>query len=336
MSSEINIKSAVLHILDNNVTMPVLSDKEMELDNDTLSFLENIINKAFNDDNLKNAKFSYESAIEELFLQLTKKDLTFIDFTKKIAGDLFSLMLSNPGISGADLICSDFKFNDNNYIGIFKLNYKNNYIHFVKYEDDTNINVLVKQKTVLPNENQKVEECILINTNNLAIQLIEKEYEIDGEKIPYLSQVFLKCEDELSTAQKVKIIGKTAQKLSKKYYDKEFDNIARLNQAIAENIEEINAIDIEEIARETFADNRQIQAEYLNEIQNAGIKEKEIHLPEKIAERKFKTHKIKTDTGIEINFPSIFYNKKDKIEFLNNPDGSISIIIRNVNKITNK
>lgn len=54
------------------------------------------------------------------------------------------------------------------------------------------------------------------------------------------------------------------------------------------------------------------------------------------ANKKFRTQKLKTDIGIEINFPSHFYNDKDVIEFINNPDGSISILIKNVNKVMNK
>lgn len=74
----------------------------------------------------------------------------------------------------------------------------------------------------------------------------------------------------------------------------------------------------------------------MTEIKQAGIEENEIQLSEKITERKFKSQKIKTDTGIEINFPSTYYNNKDMIEFINQPNGTVSIVIKNVGKISNK
>ena len=43
-----------------------------------------------------------------------------------------------------------------------------------------------------------------------------------------------------------------------------------------------------------------------------------------------------TDTGIEIVFPTDYYQKTDLIEFQNNADGTISIVIKNVGKITNR
>jgi hypothetical protein len=50
----------------------------------------------------------------------------------------------------------------------------------------------------------------------------------------------------------------------------------------------------------------------------------------------FRTQKIKTDTGIELNFPSEMFNNKDMMEFFNNPDGTILHPYKNVNKIINR
>lgn len=46
--------------------------------------------------------------------------------------------------------------------------------------------------------------------------------------------------------------------------------------------------------------------------------------------------KIKTDTGIEITIPSDFFDNSEYIEFINNPNGTISISIKNVGKIINR
>ncbi len=49
-----------------------------------------------------------------------------------------------------------------------------------------------------------------------------------------------------------------------------------------------------------------------------------------------KSHKIRTDTGIEIIVPSDFFNNSEYIEFISNEDGTISINIKNVGKIINR
>ena len=43
-----------------------------------------------------------------------------------------------------------------------------------------------------------------------------------------------------------------------------------------------------------------------------------------------------TDTGIEIKIPMEQYNSTDSIEFITNPDGTISVLIKNIGKITSR
>ena len=49
--------------------------------------------------------------------------------------------------------------------------------------------------------------------------------------------------------------------------------------------------------------------------------------------KKGRSQKIKTDTGIEITFPAEYAGNDDFIEFINQPDGTISIAVKNIGKI---
>ena len=64
-------------------------------------------------------------------------------------------------------------------------------------------------------------------------------------------------------------------------------------------------------------------------IKKAGVKE-EITFAGEEPEKKFSKHKIKTENGIELSVPTDIYKDKNAIEFINNPDGTISILITNV------
>ena len=70
-------------------------------------------------------------------------------------------------------------------------------------------------------------------------------------------------------------------------------------------------------------------------MQNAGIPA-EVKLDRDFAIKKGRNHKIKTDTGIELLFPVDYFENKDFIEFINKPDGTISIELKNIGKIMNK
>lgn len=330
------IKNVILHILDTSVGAPILSQREIGPEEEGYGFIENLLQKMLADDNLKEAQFLEGPNRVREQCEALQSGQDFISVSQELAGMLYELISHQPDIPPADLVCCRVLIDDLPFLGLLKLNYRTNFIHHVECQGEANVNLLVKQRTVLPGENWKPDEGILINLEDFRIRLVEKAYEIDGTKEYYLSKYFLACRDQLSGAAKAKIISQVTEKLGKKYNNEKFDSVARLRKTVIENLEESDSIAVESVAREIFRDNPEAQREYVAELKVAGIKEDRVRLPEKLAERKFGNQKIKTDTGIEINFPSTYYNNKEMIEFINNPNGTVSILIKNVGKITNR
>lgn len=337
MENDIHIKRAVLHILDTSLPTPVLSDRDTEINGEISEFLEKHISKIAEDTNLKKAQFIGDTNVVHDMCEAIRNDENcFIEAGRAVANMIFDIMLKNIDITPGDLICCLVYINNEQYLGILKLNYKLGFTHYVSQMEDGTTNSIMRYNTLLPSEGQRIDEAVLIGLETKDIRLLERAYEINGAKEFYLSQYIIRCTTDLSDNQKLKIIDKVTQKINKKYYDEDFDKVAKLKKAVAEGVEENKAISVENVASEIFDTNLAVREEFIQEVQKAGLTEDTIQVPDKIAEKKFKTHKIKTDTGIEINFPSSYYDNRDMIEFSNNPDGSISIIIKNVSKITNK
>lgn len=337
MDHEISIKRAVLHVLDINSGMPVLSKGELEVSEDLVDYLGKHINKVLEDSNTKGAVFSNEeNSIYDLCKLLCDNENDFISITSDLADKLFTLLQKNIDIPSADLVCCLTVIDGAKHLGILKLNYKEGFTHWVHNAEEGSINSIIRHQTLLPQDGQKLEECALINLSDFSIRLIEKQYEINGEKEFYLAKYFLKCSCELSDNAKLKILDKVTKNINKKYFDEDFEKTIKLKKAVSESFDDNAAIHIDHIANKVFEKNMDIRHEYVEEIEKAGINEKEITLPERLIEKKFRTHKIKTDTGIEIDFPLEFADNRDKIEFVNNPDGTLSIIIKNIGKITNR
>lgn len=61
-----------------------------------------------------------------------------------------------------------------------------------------------------------------------------------------------------------------------------------------------------------------------------------VRVDKKAAERITRNHKIRTDTGIEITFPSEYAHNPEFIEFASMPNGLISIELKNITQIENK
>lgn len=333
----IRIERAVLHILDSNMEIPVLSVRELELEAVVGDFLEKHLTKILADGDLKKAYFQEENnEVYTLCSRLKDEAAAFVEISSQLTAKLFGIMKQNPEIPSGDLIFVIFEADETRYLAMIKFNYRTSYIHFVADFGEGNVNSLVKQKTTLPGETQKADECVIINLTSMDMQIIEKQYEVCGEKEFYLSKYFLLCQSDLSYKQKIKILNTTASKVSKKYLDEDFEKVAQLKKCLAETLEEARDIKVEKIAEQVFGEKEYMKQEYIEEVRKSGLVDNSVSLEGTTAVNKLRTQKLKTASGIEINFPSHFYGNTEIMEFINNPDGSISILIKNVGKVTNK
>lgn len=332
----INIKKIVVHILDSNLQMPVLSEVESQLNDDIVEFVGKHIEKIVNDDNMKAATFIDEdNSIKAVCEKVLKEGEYFLEGTINMANALFKIMYENVEIPPADVIFVLFTLEGVMHMGILKLNYKHSYIHHIETTDRGMLNSIIKQRTALPSIGQKIDECAIINLEDFSLKIYEKKYSINDEKIYYFSTMFLKCSSDISPNEKVKIFTKATKKFSQTYFDEDPVVHAEIKRAVVESIIENEAIDVEEVAKTVFRESPELKQDFIAHVEKAGLYEKNIPIQnEKIVERNFRKQKIKTDTGVEISLPVEYYGNRDKIEFINNLDGTVSILLKNIGKIT--
>lgn len=333
------IKKLIVHILDNIAGLPVYSEYEQELDSEITDFISKHISKIVKDAALKKGVFieGEDNEIKAICTKLQDSTEEFVSLSKKIADILFNLMLKYPTIPPADLVCGLIEINNDLHLSILKFNYHTSFIHYVGQRENGNMNSIIKQKTVLPNENQKVEEMVLINLNDLSIKLLEKKYEIDAKKQFYLSLEFLKCSSDLSEKEKIKILEKTTKKfIENNYVDDDLSKLVTFKKSVVDNIEEEGNIDIENVADKMFEQSLDMREKYIEEVEKKGFREKKFEVNQEVENKNYKKQKIVTDTGIEIKLPIEDFHNKDRIEFINNPDGTISIILKNIKGINDK
>ncbi len=337
MDSNILVEKLIVHILDGAVGSPVLSDFNYEMDSDMYEYIEKHIFRIFKDIDLKKVYFTNdENLFNKTCLKLKHGQEDFIPVTKNIVSRIYEFMNKNPEIPSADLICTLFKKDNSKYLGILKLNYKESYIHYIEENQDGREIRIVNQKTALPLATQKIDECILVNMEDFSILLKEKKYEIDGEKRFYLSKDILESTEALSDKEKIDIINKASKKVVKKYCNDDVTKIAEIKNAIAESVEDSMTIDIEEVGDKVFKGNTEMQQIYNEEIEKRGLKEKTLSVNENVEKKVMKKQRLVTGEGIEIKLPASFLSRKDKVEFMSNMDGTISILLKNISEIVDK
>jgi hypothetical protein len=339
MKEEYNIKleSIIAHILDTNLEIPVLSENEHPIGSEIAEFVENHIQKVLNDDSVKSAEFkNRENRIRELCEKIKNEKEKFAKYSADIAVIIHEIMYKYPGIPSGDLICSLFSLDGIEHLGMLKLNYKTVYTHSVSADENGTLNLIVKQNYILPGDSQKVDEAVIINLEDYSIRILEKKYEVNGEDKFYISTMLLETDCELSNKEKAKIFKKASESFSKKHFVDEVETSQKLSRAITEGIENRETIDVTEVAEHVFKENDELKQSFMEHVERVGLKDKRIEIDMEAAQKVFKKHRIKTDEGIEISIPYEYYMDKDKLEVIKNSDGTVSILIKNVNRVTSQ
>lgn len=330
----VSISKAILHILDTSLGIPVLSENLMSFNDEMREYTEKHIIKCYNDADLKKTKFINHSGFFINLINEFKVNDDFIKFSNGVSEFFYKLTAENPDIKPCDLLFVQANVFNKDYMIILKLNYKKGYIHFTKQEDTTK-NIIIEQPCSLPSATQRIDEFIFVDLNSLEVFVKEKKCQVYNEPCYYISKHLLECKEEKPDKEKVKIITQTTDKIIKEYYDDDMFMKSQVKNIIRENVEEKLNINVEEISEKVFKDNDAKQV-YNEEIKMKGIKEPEIKVNFNYANKIKTKQKFITDEGIEINIPYEMLSNKEKVEFITNHDGTISIMLKNIDNIVDK
>lgn len=331
---DIIIKKVIIHILDSYMGMPVLSDRELECGPDLYEFFRAHLEKVTNSDDIKACRFEEDSVVPMMLEGFVPEN--FVDVSRGLAEELYRIMNANIDIPAADLAVILFRCSEKDYLGLLKMNYKSSYTHFTVSDLGENTNDIIMQKALLPSESQRLSEAAVIDLETMDIQLLEKKYDINGTKVNYMSNLFLKCHAPLSQKARLAIVAKAVEQVNNKYFDKEdIDRKMEVKKIIHNELEESGALNVAAVKEKIFKDNDEMKKDFEEKLEKYHLDESvEIRPQNKQTVKKFERQHLKTDTGIEITIPMDQYGNNENVEFFTNPDGTISVMIKNIGKLT--
>lgn len=336
---DIRIKKVIIHILDSTIGMPVLSDTELEYGSEIADFLKEHIAKISSGDDAKECRF-YKEESEVYHILNSYADEDFVAVSKDIATMLYEIMKSNIDIPPADLMAVRFKEGEAEYLGLLKMNYKTFFTHRTMPAEDGegNSNEIIRHKSLLPPESQRLTEAAVIRLDDLAVWVLEKKYEVNGEKTNYFSYLFLKCSAHLSHKSKLSIVSKAVESIQKEGFDESerFERQMRAKSIIQEEIEENGGFVVEELAEKIFDEQPELKVAFQDKMEKYDMVKEEIQPQSENTVRKFRSQHLYTDTGIEIKIPMEQYKNPKSVEFITNPDGTISVLIKNIEHLEAK
>ena len=326
---EIIIHQAILHVLDTTLDAPVLSGGGMELTAEKTAYLQNHIEKLLASDEIRQCRPLPDSA----FRNELEHNQDFIDLSCRIAGVLFDYMHAHTTIPGADLAVVDFTRDGAPWLGILKLNYKNGYTHYTETVEGAPINSIIQQRACLPTQSGKVEEGALVNLTDYSMRLLEKKYDIDGHKEFYLSSVVFQYTQAEPEKKKLQAIQEAAAQAVKDAYEDEPHADAQVAMLTANQAaDNDNQVSVEQV-RQQLAEEYPLAAVPFDDYVEKSEVLEEAAAPVTVTPariRRMESRSIRTANGIEVKIPTELLNSDSELEFLHDPDGSVSLLIKNV------
>ena len=194
---------------------------------------------------------------------------------------------------------------------------------------------IMNSSGLLPSLSQRMEEFAYINLENGDVLIKAKKYAVDGNNVFVLPELLLECAQAPSPKETIKEISKAVKKVAEAYCQDQVETATAVKNYIAENLPEDGSLNPQEVGEAVFKDNPSMQADYRQEMENAGFSEP-VKVDREATLKKMRKHRLSTDTGIELVIPTEFFENTEFVEFYKDEEGYMSITLKNIQNIVNK
>jgi hypothetical protein len=329
------INKAVLHIMDFNSGTTVFSERELDIQSSSVqTFLTKHIEKLYGDSSSQSGSFFPTSEFKKRMSAYIGGSLDFLSFSLYVAESIHSALTQSDAPDPADVVVCDVTVEESRLLAVLKCNNKVGFTHQVITAEGTIKNDIIHHFAILPSPTQKIDEYAFIDTQSLKIRFNDKKRSVDGENIFVLPEKVLECSSAISPKKAVDLVNSITRKVSEGPAQTSVAAVTKAKSYLVENATKSEYLDPIALGQEVFRSSPLLQDEYMKELRNSDIPNV-VKVDMDLAIKKGKNHRIKTDTGIEIAFPADYFKNTDYIEIINNPDGTLSIALKNIGKIIN-
>lgn len=332
------VDHAILHILDFESAVNVMSQRELDLDTRAVrSFVTSHLRRARTSGDNKRGAFAEDSAFAGELKSFFFGERDFIDLSQQIAEFVSGELAKAEKIESTDVFVADFEDDDDvRWFAVMLMNSRMAFMHEVAREGGEVRNDIARHYAILPSPSQKVASFALVRASTMDVYFQDKKRKIAGEDTFLIPDGLLQCETGVSGKEAIDAVTRVVEQVAEEHGANTAVALAKAKAAVAEAVEEDEELPPWDIVDEAFEDEP-----VMRDAIKASLQEE--HLPERVPVERaqveraaVRNHKIRTDTGIEISFPAEMVDNPDYIEFVNEPNGLISISLRNIGSFENR
>lgn len=333
------INHAILHVLDFESAVNVFSQCELDLEDNRAcrQFVTTHLRRARQSGDNKRATFAEDSAFAGELKNYFFGECEFIDLSQQVAEFISNELARADKAQSTDVLVADFDDDDDvRWFAVMLLTSKQAFMHEVGTQDGNRVANITRHYAILPNPSQKVQSYCVVRASTMEIGYVDKARKIAGEDRMLIPEGLLQCETGVSGKEAIDTVTRVVEEVAEEHGANTAVALAKVKAAVAEKVEDDEELPPWDIVDEVFEDEPVIK----DSVRAALTEEK---MPERVpVERKqveraaVRNHKIRTDTGIEISFPAEMGSNSDYIEFVNEPNGLISIELKKISSIENR
>lgn len=323
---DLYIKRIVIHQFTPNDTELILSDQLLTITPRIDEYFRKKLSKVFSDE-AKRGTFSEDN----VFLSYLSDDL--IESSVKIAQLWKEEFVISDNQKTNDLVFIQFDKDGVEHFAFLRVALRENFTHI---SSDSESPIKVTQNN-FPSAAQTPDEALVINRSNRNYYLIEKRIKHNGSFANYFSENLLQVQPEQSVKKSIKMVEQTAQKIAENFQQDDFAFQSKMKAAIYKNLEEEQELSPEKLADQLFDNNLTARLTFVDELKES--------IPEPIQvsdidhsrqTKKLENQKLSLSNGIQLIVPNNVYEDAESVEFIQNPNGTYSILIKNIEDIQNK
>lgn len=333
------INHAILHVLDFESAVNVFSQCELDLEDNRAcrQFVTTHLRRARQSGDNKRGTFAEDSAFAGELKNYFFGEREFIDLSQQVAEFISNELARADKAQSTDVLVADFDDDDDvRWFAVMLLTSKQAFMHEVGTQDGNRVANITRHYAILPNPSQKVQSYCVVRASTMEIGYVDKARKIAGEDRMLIPEGLLQCETGVSGKEAIDTVTRVVEEVAEEHGANSAVALAKVKAAVAEKVEDDEELPPWDIVDEVFEDEPVIK----DSVRAALTEEK---MPERVpVERKqveraaVRNHKIRTDTGIEISFPAEIGSNSDYIEFVNEPNGLISIELKKISSIENR
>ena len=323
---DIYVKKAIIHQFSPADTELLLADKFLNITPKIEEYLRKKIERVYSDD-AKTGVFDTEN----VFLAQLSDDLLETSVTvAKLWQEEFSV---SENQKTNDLIFVQFDKEGVEHFAFLRIALRETLTHLGGEVD----NPIKLTQNNLPGFGTGADEALVINLKSRKYHLIEKRIKYNGAFLNYMSDNLLQVNPTISAKKSIKALEKTAQKVAESFNKDDFQFQSKVKSSIFKNLEENDELSPEKLADDLFDSNLTARLTFIDQVKETvpePIKFDEIDSSRQ--KKKFENQKLSLSNGIELIVPNNVYQDAESVEFIQNDNGTYSILIKNIEDIQSK